>query len=537
MNTLNKDKTVLNVITVAIFSALLSASFVLGQKAHLWSEPPFDSFRFADIVYWMLLAVALFFVVINALEFVYKRHMDFSPKELGFSFWLKAFGIIVFAWLPYLFIYYPGNLSGDSFNTVNQVLAIWTWGNHHPIMFTLFVNFFVELGLMFGDLNFGVACFSFAQILVMASVLSYCAYWFAKKGVSKSAIILTVTYFALDPVIAMYSITMWKDVMFAGWMVLLIMFLYDTFETEGKLLVRPRGLISISVYCFLVSFGRNNGIYIIVVVLLVLGLYFRRYYKRLVPLFLSIILSIVAIQGPLYSALGIRKGGFAESLGVPLQQIGYTLKYDGDLNTEQEAFLNQIMPIESIKSKYDPRTSDTIKFDDEFDSKFLEAQKGQFFKVWAQMLPENFSEYVKAYLMLTLGYWHIGTTGRTIQTEIDSGSFSSENIQIFHTYYADKIAGSGFTENLSRILTSLGALHSNALVVWILLFYCMLMLIKKKPSYIIPVVPLITLWATMMAASPIFCELRYMYSLHLSLPFLVIAMLYSGKAENMKTPS
>ncbi len=58
------------------------------------------------------------------------------------------------------------------------------------------------------------------------------------------------------------------------------------------------------------------------------------------------------------------------------------------------------------------------------------------------------------------------------------------------------------------------------LIFWIILTSCMYIIYKKKYKLIIVYLPALILWLTTLA-SPAFCQLRYVYGLFTSLPFLI----------------
>ncbi|HCR43190.1 MAG TPA: hypothetical protein DIV41_01290, partial [Ruminococcaceae bacterium] len=69
----------------------------------------------------------------------------------------------------------------------------------------------------------------------------------------------------------------------------------------------------------------------------------------------------------------------------------------------------RLLDEKTVREVYNPLTADNIKFNKNFDNEFLENNKAKFFKTWAGMFPHNVKEYIKAYCLETVGYWHIGT--------------------------------------------------------------------------------------------------------------------------------
>lgn len=521
----------------AIFAFLLALSFVIGNKIHIFEKPYFDYFKLIDLIYLISIALFLYFAAVSISNLVSKASIKFiPPKGKGsYKYCLLIFAIIVVLWLPYFLIYYPGNLSPDSFSSIYQSIGTYPYNNHHPIVFTLLVQFFIKFGMMFGNLNFAVACFSFTQLIALAGLLSYTVYWLKKKGTPGYILILITLFFSLNPVIAMYSITMWKDVIFAGWILLLMLHLYDVIESNGSLYDSAKGLFVLAVLSIVVSFSRNNGLYIVIAVLVSLAVYFRKYYKRLLPVFLSIILFIAIIQGPIYNLLGINQSNFAESVGLPLQQIAYTLDQNGPTNKQQVEFINNILPVETITEVYKPYSSDYIKFNPSFNNEFLNNNKFEFLKTWLSILPSNFTRYVKAWLMQTTGYYHIGTTSWIVYDRIDATNNGTNDLGIINTDFIQKHMHVNLQPTVRQVINKITTypiienLYSIAFMVWVTFFCALAMIIKKRSKYILALVPLIALWGTIMIAAPTYCEFRYMFSFHLALPFIILMLFTKNK--------
>lgn len=517
-------------IVSGIFSAVISLTIVLGNKMYFWCAPYFGQYTISDIFYWAAIGLALFFILIDLLSLVqkYSIKLAFISQKTGPKFWLIVFGVLVVCWLPYFIFFYPGNLTPDSSDSIAQAIGKTALSNHCPLLYTLFVKACIQFGMLFGDLRFGIGCFSFVQLLIMAAVLSYSVYWLAKRNLPKYVVVITAVFYALNPVIAMYAITMWKDILFGGWMLLLTLMIFDIIQSRGQLLTKPLGLVAFSLCCLLVAFGRNNGVYVDVAVLIALGIYYRKQFKVLIPVFVSVVAVITIIQGPVYNAFGIEKSEFAESVGIPLQQIGYTVKYDGHMTAEQEEFINELLPIEKIKEVYNPESPDFIKFNSEFNNQLLEKNKGKFIKVWAEMLIPNFKSYVKAYLMQTVGYWHVRTTNWICQFGVNEGNqFGLQSAR--HVWMQSKIRNGVKSIYYIPVVRDF---FNIAFMVWTTFFCCAVLILKKQAKYIMAFAPLLAVWATMMIAVPTFCEFRYMYSFHLILPFVLISLFLIRKKDS-----
>lgn len=508
-----------------LFGILLSASLVVGGNVDrgVWEFRGFsyiDTFRF--LVYAIVTTIVFYLVLCR----IGQASQGLKQDEFLLRKWITKSAIIFICWIPYLLMFYPGNLSVDSYWSIQQILGNVPLSNAHPIMYTALVGFFVKIGMTIKDLEFGIALYSVFQMLVLSVVFGGVCEWLRKRSSKKWIVVLATVFFALNPLVAMYAITMWKDILFSTWVLLLVVYLYKLLGDEKEVICGTRTRVILSILGLLVAFGRNNGIYIVCLVYLSLIFYYRKFWKKTIPVFGIVLIFISLVQGPGYSIIGVQKGNLAESLAVPLQQIAYTVKHDGEIEESQAEFLENIIPLDKMAEVYIPYSANGVKFDSEFDNEFLENNVVEFLKVWGQMLPANFKNYVKAYLMHTLGYWHIGTNDwRCIYGVVDSPGI--EGID-----FIEKITGVDFSENLSHFIESkintipiINLIYSIAFSVWTVVFAGVCFIESKKSKYLITILPLIGNWITIMIASPIFCEFRYMFSLHITLP-VIFSMIY-----------
>ena len=139
------------------------------------------------------------------------------------------------------------------------------------------------------------------------------------------------------------------------------------------------------------------------------------------------------------------------------------------------------------------------------------------------MLPSNLHGYVKAYLMQTVGYYNIGTTKAQCVFGMTEKKENLYNVALFpNSLELRKQAKTWVTSTVEEPVIK--NLFSIAFMVWLTFLYCVVQTVRKQKRYILPVVPLLALWVTMMIAAPTFCEFRYMLSFHLSLPFLAVML-------------
>lgn len=522
-------------ICSCVYALLFSASIIAGSKLESMEEGLPLSLGLKDLgiflVWFIIIAIAA--AVVSGALFL-RAGGEAREKKFSIRFWAVKSAVMFLCWFPYLLIFYPGNLSVDSYWSLQQILGNSPLNNAHPILYTGFVGIFVKLGMLIKDIEFGIALYSAAQMLILSVVFGGLIEWFRKRGAGLILQVLATCFFALNPLIAMYSVTMWKDILFSTWIVLLVCFLYSAIQQDAQVFCRRKTKAVLAVLCILIAFGRNNGIYIVILALACLLLFYRKVWKKLILTFAGIIAFIYIVQGPVYSLAGVEKGNLAESLAVPLQQIAYTVKNDGYITEEQKAFLNNILPLDEMKKAYLPHSVNGVKFDPEFDNEYLEEHFGEFIKVWAQMLPHNFGKYVKAYLMHTSGYWHVGTSDwRCIYGVIDSPGIESSDLLREMTGMDLRERINDMIEPEESVLKD-NVLYSIGASVWLVLFTAFFFLCSERKERLLCLIPLLGNWATIMIAVPTHCEFRYMFCFHLAIPFMVL-MLFERQKKNRGT--
>lgn len=526
-----------------VFGALFSAAVVAGRRIDV-ENVAFLGFSAPDLVYWLCFAVfcAAMAAAVSAWLCAHPIAAARAPAEESvFSrvmSWASWTAILTVCYLFYYFVFFPGLMTGDSFACYVRAAGIAPISNQQPVVYQLVMAVFLALGDLFGDVNAGIAFFTLFQLLCMASAFGYSLSWMRRRGLPRPVVWLLVLWFGVNPLHGMYAVTVWKDVPFGAAVLLFMLFLFDTARAGGRNLLRWQGMVHLAVLGLAVSFLRNNGIYLLACALLVAGVQLRAHWKRLVPCFLALLVVIWGVQGPLYSALGIAQSPFAESLAIPLQQMGRVVSRGGELTEEQAEYLDHLLPLETMGEVYWDFSADRIKFHEDFDDAFLEANKGGFFSTWLTMLFPHFKDYCIAFLMETAGYWRPGTMNWYVAPGINgySTTYGVEPANL-----AERYLGLSLQETIQEKAEDLqeddltAPFFNMAAMVWLVFFCAALLLARGQGRRLLFLVPLLALWATTMIAAPTFCELRYLYAFFTCAPAAVWLSL-PGREESLAAP-
>lgn len=449
-----------------------------------------------------------------------------SPKDV-----FICLVVLFIAWLPYLLIYWPGFVFGDTVNPLKQAVAGAPWKNNQPIFFMLLLKMAMHIMEALGfSRTSGLALYSLCQMLCYGGAFAYFINWLRMRFNLRSAfcwIILAV--YAFSPYVATYSIAFWKDPLFtSGALLLTLMFADVAFSKCSSGVVTPHFLCLLTITSIFISLMRNNGIYIVFASLFMLLVFWvciwrhdknipRRTLKGIsVALFIAIVVAY-SITGPLYIFIGVRPTEMVESVGIPLNQMARVAAVSGEMTESDKAYLDSVLPLEQYAEKYRPCCTDMLKWDSEFNDEALET--GDFWAHWWSMLLKNPKEYLKAWIMQTFGFWTFNENDLiNYQTNIAGGNLrqpdalSQLNIKL-PDYRADT--------QLHRFFPYDDHSIPEGLIFWILFYLAIVLMLTRKWTWLLALVPSGALMLTLFIASPIWYWARYACLIQFLLPLYI----------------
>lgn len=462
-----------------------------------------------------------------AMNFFYsiseRKELSITPKHFS----IFCFVVLFICWTPYYLSYFPGGFFSDTFASIGYANSGYL-NNTHPILYNLMIAIPCKMHTHFGvEANKAFGLFLAVQMLMIEIEFSFLAYWLGKHKLPKLICYIVMAFYIFFPLIPLYAISIWKDTVFAMAVLLWEVFSVDLFFYDDSSENNKGTLSGYFLGVFLVCFLRNNGIFAVAISTIVLAFVAKTSKKavltKITYLSFVVITVIALIQGPGYKAIGITQTDRVEALGVPLQQMASVVATDGVMTEEQEAFLDQVIPIEKIKIHYYPMVVDSLKWDAGLDYGFVAANMKQFFDVWFQLFVQNPVTYIKAYLMETVGFWDV-------LIESDDAYVQNfvwgNNLGIIQTDYFEKIFGFSF-----QSIVNPKHFFSAAWLFWV--FFTAAMFIMKnfgwQKTFLFS--PQISIWLTLMIAIPKAVGLRYVAGLLFTFPFAIIIPLFLIKEQ------
>ncbi len=523
-------------MTLSVLISFLFSIFTLSATYQtIWGDMTSKLFCVGIL---LLTGVGLFIVYYYLSIWFLQAASSISLTGSGYSYaWIPYLAALIclLCWLPYFLYEYPGVMTPDSINQYAQVIGAYNLSNHHSIVHTALIGMFYNMGLSIaGDAHTGLALYTIAQMIFMALAAGYVIRTLQKADIIMPVLLITVGFYALMPYNGAYSVTIWKDIPFAGCMTifcaaLMRFLLRGSFAASSDAIPKLRiseyftllipYILSGTLLCLL----RTNGWYIFVVSALLILITYHKWLKVMLPIHLTILAFVLFVKYPVMYVYEIPQADFVESLSIPVQQIARVIA-NGESLTESEAtYVHQLMDLTQIPTAYQPDCSDNIKnLIRQKGSNILELDKGEFFKKWFSIGTKHPKAYFDAYVAQTNGYWYPDIN---YEVGLADGIYPNE----FGLSWQPIIRGNVIIKikellfKLPQVIPLYGLLWSMGFLLWLILLIAALSLRMGKPASALVCLPFLLLIITLCIATPVATEFRYVYAAFYALPLLIVS--------------
>ncbi len=493
------------------------------------------------------LGSGLIFFVLAYLLFGYiensKPAKKSSSEILSFLFDRKPFLIpfcaFIISWIPYL-ICYPGSPCGDFWSQIFQSFGVIPLDNNYPLFSTLVYGAVMKFGKAVGSDNIAVFILTVSQTIMMASLFAWIIYLLRK--IPHPARLVLFLIFAFSPSVALYTIYVAKDMVYAFWIAVFTVFLFLMIR-NGRL-TRPEttGFLIASAMCIL---WRNNGIHTLVPTLFVMLFVKSVSRKQVAASFITVLVVYFAIHKVVMPAYNIPEGSITEMLSLPFQQTARTVKYHGKkIPNDEREIIDKILDYDNLAENYCPYRADGVKGEPmkvgsqkQPTSKELKS----YLRVWFKQTRKYPSTAFAATANNTYAYFAPGkkkanlhkllVTSPEIRMEhydIDRNKYSSNFTLPDNSIYAKTVSYLPKVNGETFILRNFTGV---SFFTWLMIAACFFMIKRRAYKYLLVALPsLITLLVCI--ASPVNGESRYALPYMFCAPFLLgICFLLNGNDE------
>lgn len=437
----------------------------------------------------------------------------------NFSFY--CFLLCLLCWLPYYLYQYPGIMTPDSINQFEQVLGVIPYSNHHPFVHTMLIKLLYQIGLFFAsDMIVAISFYTFFQMCLLAFSVFYFIQTLEQRGIRQGILFLLTLFYALVPYHAVFSVTLWKDIPFAA---AVMLFSCSLLRISKE--IKPSSLITFIISGIMLCLFRSNGWYGFLFCLPFLFYYYRKQAKIIFPALAAILLTAVIAKYPVMNSLNVTQPDFIESLCIPTQQIAAVICNDRELTDEQLTLIENVIDLTYIKDLYNPTFADNMKeLVRAGNQDYLVAHKSEFFTLWLELGVSYPMDYLKAYINQTYGYWYPDS----FYPVADGEGISATSLGVSHT----PLIGGPIVIKVKEISIKLGSmvpiyslLWSMGVAFWFFLFCIGNSWIRNEKAKLVYYLPSFALYLTVLIATPVATDFRYVYFMVFSLPFYLMVTL------------
>ena len=454
------------------------------------------------------------------------EHYNFAKKALIYT------TVFVLFFLPAYMAFYPGIFNYDMGNQYDEVVDgdISSWH-------TLAHMGMLVAGLKIGNatkLNLGFGIITFLQVIMVAFAFGSVIALLGELGIKKNFRIIFSVIFGLIPYNPILAISWTKDIMFAAFFTLYIVWLiriYEKVRVGEK--TRPIQWILFAIFTSGTLAFRNNALFALLAAFPFMVIYFRKQWKKFV---LVSIISLLMFEGSnkiLAHALDATVWtSRVEACSMMLQQLGrvYVNEEDG-AETISDVFE---YIYEDNFSKYSVMSTDGIKAgvnNDYFSNNFL-----SFLKTWFKTGLKYPGDYWEAFVGVNQGNWFIDDVftpliyGNLIL--FDNGEYLlKENVVPFHNFpWIENYYHFWFDNNNYQNIPVIALIFKNG--TWFTMYFAAFAyaLDRKKWKSLAGFIPAALYFATLLLA-PV-SLLRYFYCLIVAAP-AVIGYILRPEAGNL----
>lgn len=481
-------------------------------------------------------------------------HFDISSDK---KYWLTIWGILIVLQIPVMLAEFPGFFCYDAQDELNQVLTR-TFSTHHPLVHVLILGGNIALGhKLTGSWNIGICFHLTMQMLFMTGVFAY-ALTFLRKNIAIKSVdeasgninyrgkkvyrTIAVLFFGLFPTIVMYTLCSTKDGLFSTFLLLLVIELMKLLSDTENFFKLKRHIFLLILSAMMMSLLRHNGFYAYIVFIPFGVFALRKYYKKVLILFIIPVILSVVIENGLTAALNADSSEHQEMITVSIMQLARTWRYTPEDFSEEDKEVLLSFLSERALGTYEIRAADYMK--SFFDNAEYDENSGAYWKLWAKMMVSHPMTYINAWFLTCYPYWYPFAVINPYRGH-QMPHFTYEDSSYFeyeveppgerHTLafgFIDKLYYKMSLTPFQQKTPIASLLFSMGFYFWVWMYFAFYTITKRKLMVCLPLMPVFLTWLTLMLG-PV-ALIRYMLILWYITPLLPVFFghIYSSIAES-----
>lgn len=447
--------------------------------------------------------------------------------------------------IPVWLAYYPIIMSYDFHR--QSVLALngfSVFGTEQPLIHTLLIWAFRNLGTAIGSYQTALALFSLLQQLILSAVLAYACAMVYRMTEKKRLTVGAGLFFALFPLVSVFAMCTTKDVLFGAFFLLFLLLLAERFffSAGRRRLVMD---VLIAAESMLMVLFRGNAWYALLPFAVLLPLVCRKG-ERLRALAMGLLLVLLG-KGALAGIQGIlHAGGTAETekYGAMIEcmhRVGYL--HGDTMPEETRELLRQYVP-EECWPEYNAAIVDGVKTAIAYSDALNKWERpAEMLADWITIGLQYPNEYLDAFLEVTRGYWFWDDTSHAemlgVGTEERMGLLYTYNSYEEAAFSGEELHESKFPwleEQLEKLVSAnlyyrypvVSNLFKPAFWIWATLFLTVVCFYRKQKEKIAVILYPICYFATLLMGPT--AIIRYVFPIMISVPVIFALVCHGGEA-------
>lgn len=472
----------------------------------------------------VMLSFALFKLLYHWIDNGLYKHFVIAPRKKLIVFFVLMGGILV-CYLPCFLANFPAVYGYDGPIELYQALEAHVWDSHQPVLYTAFLSGLTALGNLLGGYAAGLAVYSVVCLLIFAACMAYTILRMVQYKIPRVIIVFSLCFIAFNPIFQVFAITTTKEMLFGAALLILFLFTMDLAADAQKFFERKIYVIRYLAVAILMCLLRNQGIYILLILIPFVFLIAKKYRLKSVALLASSVAVVYIFTGPISNALGIIPPKAVEALSVPLQQVARVININPDGVTEQEKeIVQEVIPEQTMRA-YLPYISDPIKSG--FDFQTFQQNPMRYIKAYLTIGARNMEIYIDSFLWGSIGYFYLGQDLYDLSDNMSEITvylpenndvmqwFAPETKNMFPIYssYIDHSGTVLQTIPVVQLLVSSGTPFVLCLIALGYLFY------KRYYRFIFPLLILLLYFATLVIGPVV--SIRYALPLAMCIPCIL----------------
>lgn len=312
------------------------------------------------------------------------------------------FIIILICYIPTYIAMFPLIYTYDVPQQVHNSIS-----TANPLIHTILIKLFAEMGKSIGSITIGMTLFVLCQAVIMIAAFSETIDFIKRKTNNKVLEIISLLFFALFPFNKLFLCYATKDVLFAGFTLLAMIYLIDIIDgTKSK----TKDCILGTIFLLLMISFRLNSVYALAVTIPFMIIALHKNKNLMTKIFIMFIVSILLYIGVNKLIISILHINDTNGVGASFQihqAIGLiTIEHEDELSENEKEKINYYYGgIENVKRNFNGYIADgMVKSLKQENYNKNPEEYNKFTKELIKRYPKT---VLKSLLNTSRGYWYI----------------------------------------------------------------------------------------------------------------------------------